>query len=292
MGKKITLDFSKVEERSGWNSKQMPEGLHEFKIELVDHKDANDGTEMTTYGLRPTNPKYKTRLFPYYCKHQANQYFKIRDLFVAAGLPVAKKKVNLDLDKPVGKIIAAEVTDATGQYAGRSEIDGVYDRSIIEDDDQVAGDEDEVEDDELDDEAEEVEDDEEYEEGEEVDEEELREEIEALTLGALRKRAKELEIDTDGVTKKDLIEMVIEEELGGAEEDEEADDEDDLDDEDLEDEDLEDEEFEDEEDEEEEPEPAPRRRAAPAKKAPAAKPARKAAPAAKAAPARRVVKRR
>lgn len=282
MGKKITLDFSKVEERSGWNSKEMPEGLHEFKIELVDLKDANDGTAMWTYGLRPTNPKYKTRLFPYYCKHQQNQLFKLRDLFTAAGLSVPKKRTALDPDAPVGKIIAAEVSDATGQYAGRSEIDGVYDRSIIDEDDQVA-DDDEVEDDdeELEDEVDEDEVDEEDEEGEEVDDEELREEIEALTLAALRKRAKGLGIDTDGVKKDELIELVIEEELAG-EEEEDEDDEDDLGDEDLEDDDLEDEEFDDEEDEEEEPEPAPRKRPA----------ARKAAPAKAAAPARRTVRRR
>ncbi|QWY84478.1 hypothetical protein SEA_HASITHA_33 [Microbacterium phage Hasitha] len=286
MGKKITLDFSKVEERSGWNSKEMPEGLHEFKIELVDLKDANDGTTMWTYGLRPTNPKYKTRLFPYYCKHQQNQLFKLRDIFVAAGLTVPKKRTALDPDAPVGKIIAAEVSDATGQYAGRSEIDGVYDRSIIDDEDQVAGDEDEVDEDDIDEEADEVEeDDEEYDEEEEGDEDELREEIEALTLAALRKRAKGLGIDTDGVKKDELVELVIEEELGEADEEDDSDEEDDLDDEDLGDEDLEDEEFDDEEDEEEEPEPAPRRRAA------ARKPAAKAAPA-KAAPARRVVKRR
>lgn len=286
MGKKITLDFSKVEERSGWNYKEMPEGLHEFKIELVDLKDANDGTAMWTYGLRPTNPKYKTRLFPYYCKHQQNQLFKLRNLFTAAGLSVPKKRTALDPDAPVGKIIAAEVSDASGQYAGRSEIDGVYDRSIIDDEDQVDGDEDEVDEDDIDDEAEEVEDDEEYDEEEEGDEDELREEIEALTLAALRKRAKGLGIDTDGVKKDELIELVIEEELGEAEEEDDSDEEDDLDDEDLGDEDLEDEEFDDEEDEEEEPEPAPRRRAAAARK-----PAAKAAPA-KAAPARRVVKRR
>lgn len=279
MGKKISLDFSKVEERSGWNSKEMPEGLHEFKIELVDLKDANDGTAMWTYGLRPTNPKYKTRLFPYYCKHQQNQLFKLRDLFTAAGLSVPKKKTSLDPDAPVGKIIAAEVSDATGQYAGRSEIDGVYDRSII-DDDQVDGDED-VDDEEYDDEADEAE--EEYDDEEEVDDEEIREEIEGLALGALRKRAKDLGIDHDGVKKADLVELVIEAELEGSDDEEDEDEDEDLDDEDLEDEDLDDEEFEDDEDEEEEPEPAPKRRAAPA---------RKAAPAKAAAPARRTVKRR
>jgi hypothetical protein len=280
MGKKITLDFSKVEERSGWNSKAMPEGLHEFKIELVDLKDANDGTAMWTYGLRPVNPKYKTRLFPYYCKHQQNQLFKLRDIFIAAGLTVPKKKTGLDPDAPVGKIIAAEVTDSSNpQYAGRSEIDGVYDRSIIEDAD---GDEPDDDDEEYDDEAEDEvdEDEEDDEDGEEVDDEELREELEALALPALRKRAKGLGIDTDGVKKAELVDLIIEEEL--AEDDEEDEDEDDLDDEDLDDEELEDEEFEDDEDEDEEPEPAPRKRPA----------ARKASPAAKAAPAKRTVRRR
>lgn len=281
MGKKITLDFSKVEERSGWNSKEMPEGLHEFKIELVDLKDAGDGTTMWTYGLRPTNPKYKTRLFPYYCKHQQNQLFKLRDIFVAAGLSVPKKKQALDPEAPVGKIIAAELTDATGNYAGRSEVDGVYTTDILDGDEGASDVDDEEYEDEEYDEDDEADVDEE--DDEEVDDEELREEIEALTLAELRKRAKVLDIDTDGVKKADLVELVIEEELGL--EDEDEDDEDDLDDDDLDDEDLEDEEFEDDEDEEDEEPVKPARKTAskPAAKAPAKKAA---------APAKRVVRRR
>lgn len=283
MAKKIRLDFSKVEDRTGWNTKEIPEGVHEFKIVGVDVGEAKDGTDMLTYALVPMNPKYKTRRFPYYCKIQQNQLFKIRDLLVAAGISVPKKVTSIDPEAPVGAIVAAEVSDEVGQYAGRSTIDGIYDRSIIDEDDQV----DDGEEEEVDEEAEEVE---EVDEVDEVDEgeegdDELREELEALTLPALRKRAKALDIDTDGVKKDELIELVLEEELGEVEEDE-VEDEDELDDEDLDEDDLGDEEFDDEDDEEEEePEPAPRRRAAPAKKAPAKAPA-------KATPARRVIKRR
>ena len=291
MAKKIRLDFSKVEERSGWKTSNIPEGLHEMKIELVDETPANDGTDMLTYGLRPTNPKYKTRLFPYYCKQQPNQYFKIRDLFIAAGVLDPKKAkgraVDLITDAPVGKIVAAEVRDGTGQYSERSEIDGIYDRSIIDDDDLPGEDADY--DEEYDEEAEEDEvDDEEYEDDEEDEEgdDERAEELEGLGLPALRKEAKALDIDTTGLKKAELIEAILEAE---AEADEDDEDEDDLDDEDLDDEELEDEEFEDDEDEEEEEAPAPKRRAA--AKAPARKPAAK-APAKAAAPARRVVKRR
>ncbi|QFP95363.1 hypothetical protein SEA_YUUY_34 [Microbacterium phage YuuY] len=283
MAKKIRLDFSKVEERSGINTKRMPEGLHAFKIVGVEDKEAGDGTDMYVFYLVPESAKYKTRRFPYYCKLQANQFWKLRDLMVAAGvLDAAKAKgkaVNIDPNKAVGKSVAGEVEDETGQYEGRSSLANIYGLDILDDENTGVDEDDEEEyDDEADEAEEEYEDDaDEDEESEEEDDEELREEIEALTLPALRKRAKGLGIDTDGVKKAELVELVIEEELG---EGDDEDDEDDLDDEDLEDEELEDEEFEDDEDEEEEPEPAPKRRAA----------ARK--PAAKAAPARRTVKRR
>lgn len=276
MAKKIRLDFSKVEERSGINTKRMPEGLHAFKIVGVEDKEAQDGTDMYVFYLVPEVEKYKTRRFPYYCKLQQNQFWKLRDLMVAAGVLDASKAkgkaVNIDPNKAIGKVVAGEVEDETGQYEGRSTLANIYGLDILDEDSTGVEDDDEEYDDEADEAEEEYEDD--VDEEEEADEDELREEIEALTLAALRKRAKGLGIDTDGVKKDELVELVIEEELG--EGDDEGD-EDDLDDEDLDDEELEDEEFED--DEEEEEEPAPRRRAA------ARKPAAK-------APARRTVKRR
>ncbi|QOR55970.1 hypothetical protein SEA_GUBBABUMP_35 [Microbacterium phage Gubbabump] len=276
MAKKIRLDFSKVEERSGWNTKHMPEGLHEFKIVAVDDKEANDGTDMLTYALVPVDARYKTRRFPYYCKLQPNQLFKIRDLFVAAGIAVPKKALNIDPDRPIGQHVAAEVVDATGQYEGRSEINGIYELSILGDDasgpedDEYEGDEEADED--YDDEPEEDEEDE-----EEVD-------YSTYTLPQLRKAVKDLGEDPTGLKKAELLELLE----GDEDEDEDDEDEDDLDDEELDEEDdeFDDEDEEDEEDEEEEEAPAPRRRAS----APAKKPAAKAP--AKAAPARRPIKRR
>ncbi|WNN93835.1 hypothetical protein SEA_ZENITSU_34 [Microbacterium phage Zenitsu] len=272
MAKKIRLDFTKVEERSGWNTKGIPEGLHRMKIASVEEKEAQDGTDMLVYALVPTDPRYKARRFPFYCKLQQNQLWKLRDLLVAAGISVPKKALNIDPNSPVGKEIAVEVSDEVGQYAGRSTVDATYDLSVLDDEDGSAPDDDdeEYEDEEGDDydEADEAED--------EEDEEDEGEDLSTLTLPELRKLAKSLGIDTNGVKKADLIEMIEEEQEA------DEDDEDDLDEDDLDDEELEDEEFEDDEDEDEEEEPeeapAPKRRA-PAKKT--AAPARK-----------RVVKRR
>jgi len=283
--KKIRLDFSKVEERSGWNTKHIDEGLYPMTIASVEETEAQDGTDMLVFALVPTSSKIKTRRFPFYCKLQQNQLWKLRDLFVAAGIPVPKKAQQIDPNKVVGKTVAVEVVDDSYKGTIRSTADSVYELSIIDDADQDA--DDEYEGDEEDEDYEGDEDtDEDYDDEEEGDEEDEEDEEEpdysTFTLAQLRKAVKDMGEDPTGLKKAELLDLLE----GEADEDEDDEDyEDDLGDEDLEDEDDD----EDEEDEEEEA-PAPKRRPA-AKSAPAKKAAPKAAPA-KAAPARRTVKRR
>lgn len=133
MAKKIRLDFSKVEERSGYNSRQMPEGLYEAKVSGLEQKEAQDGTAMLVYGLQPTQTKYATRNFPYFCKLQQNQLWKLRDLFVAAGETIPKKATQIDPEKILGQRVVVEVGDGTGQYSDRSEVISVYPLSTLED---------------------------------------------------------------------------------------------------------------------------------------------------------------
>lgn len=168
MAKKIRLDFSKVEERSGYNSRQMPEGLYEAKVVSLEQKEAQDGTAMLVYGLQPTAKKYATRMFPNFCKLQQNQLWKLRDLFVAAGETIPKKVTNIDPDSIIGNKVVIEVGDGTGQYSDRSEVLAVYPLSTLEDLDDSDEEDDEY--DEEDSEDEEYEDsDEEYEDDEDED---------------------------------------------------------------------------------------------------------------------------
>lgn len=136
MAKKIRLDFSKVEERSGYNSRQMPEGLYEARVSGLEQREAQDGTDMLVYGLQPTQAKYATRNFPYFCKLQQNQLWKLRDLLVAAGESVPKKATQIDPEKIIGGKVVIEVGDGTGQYSDRSEVIAVYPLSTLEDLDQ------------------------------------------------------------------------------------------------------------------------------------------------------------
>ncbi|QBZ72902.1 hypothetical protein SEA_PRINCEPHERGUS_33 [Microbacterium phage PrincePhergus] len=134
MAKKIRLDFSKTEERSGWNTKHITEGLHKMKVESVQETEAQDGTAMLVYALVPADPKLKTRRFPYYCKLQQNQLWKLRDLLVASGISVPKKAQMIDPNGPVGKFIAAEVEDDTYQGNLRSTVNGTYGLDILDED--------------------------------------------------------------------------------------------------------------------------------------------------------------
>ena len=270
MVKKISLDFSKVEESSGFNGRHIPEGLHRMKIAECVQTEAQDGTDMLVFTFVPTDPAYKSRRFPYYCKLQPNQLWKLRDLLVAAKVTVPGRVFTFNPQTVKGKILACEVQDDTYQGNLRSSVQGTYGLEILDEDGGSASDEDE-------DESEEPEDEPEEDEEDEIEEDDLS----TLSLAELRKRAKGLGIATTGVKAADLIEA-IEEAEAEDEQEEDEDEADDLDDEDLEDEDLEDEEF----DEEEEEEPVvPKRRTA------AKAPARRAAPA-KAAPAKRTIQRR
>lgn len=136
MAKKIRIDFSKTEERSGWNTRQIPAGIYKAEIVSVKETEAQDGTGMLVYGFRPSSSKFRTRMFPFYCKLQQNQLWKLRDLLVAAGEKIPKKALNIDPNKVVGREIAIEVEDDVWEGKVRSQVQAVFGAVMAEDDEQ------------------------------------------------------------------------------------------------------------------------------------------------------------
>lgn len=126
MAKKITIDFSKTEERSSWNTRKMPIGLYRMRIASVQQTEAKDGTPMIVYGLQPTSQQFRTRLLPFYCKLQPNQLWKLRDILAAAGQKVPQRAIKLDPEAIVGAVISAEVEDDLYNGVERSTLTGVY----------------------------------------------------------------------------------------------------------------------------------------------------------------------
>ena len=175
MAKRIKIDFTKTEERSGWNTRQIPEGLYKAKVAAVQETEAQDGTAMLVYAFVPEDSRFKSRRFPYYCKLQQNQLWKLRDLLVAAGETVPKRAVQIDPEKIVGKSVAIEVEDDSYNGNVRSSVNGVYGIDILDEDatdSEVEADE-EYEEDDYDEEEEELfeDDDEDYDEEDYEDDE-------------------------------------------------------------------------------------------------------------------------
>lgn len=164
MADKVTtaaLDFTNVKEGGGsFNKKRQPEGDYRAKITKVqDSPSKKDNVMQWLFTIEVNGATY-----PYYCKHQENQLWKIRNLFVAAGISIPKKRVNVDPNKVVGKIIGVTLED--DEYEGKmqsniaatfpaSELDGDDSEDEIEADDDAEEVEVEVEEDEAEDEVEE-----------------------------------------------------------------------------------------------------------------------------------------
>lgn len=121
VAKARVLDFSNVKESSGINPKRMEQGDYLAKATAVTET-LKDGIPMWCFIF--TLNDFKTATYPYYCKLQSNQLWKVNNLYGAAGLPISKKKgvtVNpLDvLNVPVG------ITLGDDEYEGKE-------KSVIE----------------------------------------------------------------------------------------------------------------------------------------------------------------
>ena len=150
------VDFSGVKERGSFNTKHIPEGDYAAKIVKVeDAESKKDGSFQYIFTIKVD--KFSQAAYPYYCKLQENQLWKLRNIAVAAGLNVPKTRQKFDPNKVVGKSIG--VTMADDEYEGKmkSVVDAVFpiseladgpdDMTEADDEDatpQLAGDDDDV----------------------------------------------------------------------------------------------------------------------------------------------------
>lgn len=150
MADKVTaaaLDFTNVKEGGGsFNKKRQPEGDYKAKVtKVVDAPSKKDNIMQWLFTIEIGSGSY-----PYYCKHQENQLWKIRNLLVAAGIQVPKKRVKVDPNMVVGKTIAVTLED--DEYDGKmqSNIAAIFPASELTgdaDDEDEDGDEAEEEED-------------------------------------------------------------------------------------------------------------------------------------------------
>lgn len=124
------LDFTNVREGGGVSKTRMPEGDYAAKVAKVTEYE-KDGVPMWNFTFQLVDRASAT--YPYYCKLQENQLWKVRNLLIAAGKQVPKKAVNVDPNNLVGATIGLTLVDA--EYEGReqSEVNAVFPASELAD---------------------------------------------------------------------------------------------------------------------------------------------------------------
>lgn len=133
MAETIILDFTNVKDRGGVNPKHQPPGDYRGKVISAEITSSNNNNKMVVFVVQSVDMPSAT--YAYRCiVEKAEQLWKIRNMFVAAGMNVPKKKIKVDPAKIVGKEIGMSLDDH--EYEGKmsSEITDVFPASDLPED--------------------------------------------------------------------------------------------------------------------------------------------------------------
>lgn len=155
---KRTVDFSNVKDAGNFNTKRIPDGDYRATITKVEDAEAKDGVFQYLFTIKLD--KYSQLAYPYYCKLQENQLWKLRNLLIAAGINVPKKRIQVDPARLIGKAIGVTMEDDEYDGKEKSVIAAVFpsadlmDGNLVEDEDEEPEEDEEVESDDVEDDVE------------------------------------------------------------------------------------------------------------------------------------------
>lgn len=110
------VDFSGVKDRGSFSPKRVKEGDYAARIVKVEDGESKKDQSFQ-YVFTIKLEAFSQNSYPYYCKLSENQLWKLRNIAVAAGLNVPKKRVKFDPNKVVGKAIGVTMED--DEYEGK-----------------------------------------------------------------------------------------------------------------------------------------------------------------------------
>src|SRR5699024_11703147 len=147
------LDFTNVREVSGINPVRMEEGDYLATVKGVNEKESKKTGNLMWEFIIGLNDR-QTATYGYYCVLDAEQLWKVRNLLIAAGISVPKKKLKVDPNKVVGKTIAVTLEDDEYEGKEKSTIAAIFSANELqpvkveasedEDDDDVSEEEEET----------------------------------------------------------------------------------------------------------------------------------------------------
>ncbi len=135
---KIVVDFTNVKEQSGFNPKHQPEGDYRGLVKGVEYEESKQNkTPMLTYAIADAD--MPSAVYRYNATLTEKSLWKLRNLLVAAGVNVPKKKLNVAsvAEKILGKEIGMSLADDEYEGKVRSQIVGVFPASDLPDEEEA-----------------------------------------------------------------------------------------------------------------------------------------------------------
>lgn len=121
---KRALDFTNVKDGGQFNPVHKSPGDYLMEVfDVTEGRSKNDNDTWTFHCRLVDQPR---ATYPYRCALTDASLWKIRNLFVACGIAVPKKKVNVDPNKIVGKKFGAGLEDDEYEDKLRSAIGSVF----------------------------------------------------------------------------------------------------------------------------------------------------------------------
>lgn len=125
------LDFTNVREVSGINPIRMDEGDYLATVKAVTEKESKkSGLPMWEFVIGLNDRQSAT--YGYYCVLDDQQLWKVRNLLIAAGISVPKKRVKVDPNKVVGRTVAITLEDDEYEGKEKSTIAAVFSAEELE----------------------------------------------------------------------------------------------------------------------------------------------------------------
>lgn len=121
---KRAVDMTNVKEAGAFNPRRKPEGDYRAKIAKVEDHKSKKGNEQWVFTIQLADDQRAT--YPYYCGFEEKEAWKIRNLLIACGKKVPKKRVNVDPNSLVGKEIGISLVDDEYEGKLKSTIDAVF----------------------------------------------------------------------------------------------------------------------------------------------------------------------
>lgn len=207
------VDMSKVTDRK-FNPKHLPAGEYKAQVVKCDDHKTDEGKDNWLYTIKLVDKRGIGATYPHYCGQTTKQLWKVRNLLQAAGVNVAKKVINLDPNKAVGKYIGVTLEDDEYDGKMKSVVADVMPLSDLGADEDADEDDEEVEEEEESEDEDDESEDEDEDEDDEDDEEEPppppKKKKSAKAERAAKRKAAAKKKSTDEVDDDELEELEIE----------------------------------------------------------------------------------